>query len=268
MSSSTYPIIQMIPMLRMRFPQQIFLNIPRLHQTIPQPHLETLISDPSENLTQNLLAALAISPFYDDPYMKEILPPQKRARFLSYFSVDLAAPPHIFETRESSHKTPLERHEEQIITIMNHLDELPFERIKEMEDKNRGLGNGRQMGHDDEVVLARVRISTLQMIIDDIQVRHRSDIRSLLEAIRELKNNKMAPKRTSTSVVPAMTQAAIRKLVFDSVVAALKAQAAIPIGTPNKELAVLCPTMVPNSEKLIEVFIGELPRSVEGNVTA
>nr|GEZ24379.1 hypothetical protein [Tanacetum cinerariifolium] len=82
-----------------------------------------------------------------------------------------------------------------IETILNHLDELPFERIEEMEDKIRGLGNGRviiqrdfdrletkleeartqivglqkkQMGHDDEVVLARVRISTLEMIIEDI----------------------------------------------------------------------------------------------------
>ncbi|GKB61646.1 reverse transcriptase domain-containing protein [Tanacetum coccineum] len=35
-----------------------------------------------------------------------------------------------------------------------------------------------------------------------------------------------------------------------------------------QELAVLCPTMVPNSEKLMEVFIGVLPRSIEGNVTA
>nr|GFA68216.1 hypothetical protein [Tanacetum cinerariifolium] len=88
--------------------------------------------------------ALAISPFHDDPYMKvmqaynvelpiqahiapppspvsspqfdsqdfflpkEILPPRKRAYFLSHSSADLAAPPHIFETRESSHKTPLE----------------------------------------------------------------------------------------------------------------------------------------------------------------
>ncbi|GJT19798.1 reverse transcriptase domain-containing protein [Tanacetum coccineum] len=34
------------------------------------------------------------------------------------------------------------------------------------------------------------------------------------------------------------------------------------------ELTVLCPTMVPNSEKLMEVFIGGLPKSVEGNVTA
>ncbi|GJT83157.1 reverse transcriptase domain-containing protein [Tanacetum coccineum] len=182
----------------------------------------------------------------------------------------------------------------------------------------------------------------------------------------------MAPKRTSTSAAPAMTQAAIRKLVADSVAAALEAQAATmanddntnrntrqsgtpvarkcsykefmscqpfnfkvkfatgtlteealswwnsfaqPIGIEEaykitwsefkkllikkyyprtevkkmedefynltvkgndlktyirrfQELAVLCPTMVPNSKKLMEVFIGGLPRSIEGNVTA
>nr|GEW72662.1 reverse transcriptase domain-containing protein [Tanacetum cinerariifolium] len=46
--------------------------------------------------------------------------------------------------------------------------------------------------------------------------------------------------------------------------------------SPNKqkqdqyfqELVVLCPNMVPNNEKLMEVFIGGLPRSIEGNVTA
>ncbi|GJT85052.1 putative reverse transcriptase domain-containing protein [Tanacetum coccineum] len=182
----------------------------------------------------------------------------------------------------------------------------------------------------------------------------------------------MAPKRTSTSAVLAMTQAAIRKLVADSVATALEAQAANmknadntnrniepreapvarkcsykefmscqpfnfkgtkgavglirwfertesvfsrsnctkdckvkfatgtlteealswwnsfarPIGIEEaykitwyefkkllikkrfQELAVLCPTMVPNSEKMMEVFIGGLPRSIEGNVTA
>nr|GEU90710.1 reverse transcriptase domain-containing protein [Tanacetum cinerariifolium] len=35
-----------------------------------------------------------------------------------------------------------------------------------------------------------------------------------------------------------------------------------------QELAQLCPNMVPNSKKLIEVFIEGLPRSIEGNVTA
>ncbi|GJT14291.1 reverse transcriptase domain-containing protein [Tanacetum coccineum] len=35
-----------------------------------------------------------------------------------------------------------------------------------------------------------------------------------------------------------------------------------------QELVVLCPNMVPNSKKLMEVFIEGLPRSIEGNVTA
>ncbi|GKC50524.1 hypothetical protein Tco_1073269 [Tanacetum coccineum] len=113
-----------------------------------------------------------------------------------------------------------------------------------------------------------------------------------------------------------MTQAAIRKLVADSVVAALEAQAATMANADNtnrntkttrtpivkmgnykefisfkkmedefynltvkgndlktyvrrfQELAVLCPNMVPNTEKLMEVFIEGLPRSIEGNVTA
>ncbi|GJU57475.1 hypothetical protein Tco_1235241 [Tanacetum coccineum] len=157
----------------------------------------------------------------------------------------------------------------------------------------------------------------------------------------------MPPKRTSTSEAPAMTQAAIKKLVADSVSAALEAQAANMANTDNttrpreapvarqcsykefmscqpinfkgsegavrfihwfeqtesvcsrsnctkdykkmedefyhltvkrnglktnvrrfQELATLCPTMVPDSEKMMEVFIGGLPRSIEGNVTA
>nr|GFB34984.1 reverse transcriptase domain-containing protein [Tanacetum cinerariifolium] len=35
-----------------------------------------------------------------------------------------------------------------------------------------------------------------------------------------------------------------------------------------QELTALCPNMVPNTDKLIEVFIGRLPRSIEGNVIA
>ncbi|GKE77095.1 hypothetical protein Tco_1543215 [Tanacetum coccineum] len=34
-----------------------------------------------------------------------------------------------------------------------------------------------------------------------------------------------------------------------------------------QELETLCPTMVPNSEKMMEFFIGGLPRSIKGNVT-
>nr|GFA16712.1 hypothetical protein [Tanacetum cinerariifolium] len=35
-----------------------------------------------------------------------------------------------------------------------------------------------------------------------------------------------------------------------------------------QELAVLCPNMVPNTEKLMEAFIRGLPQNIKGNVTA
>ncbi|GKE00006.1 reverse transcriptase domain-containing protein [Tanacetum coccineum] len=35
-----------------------------------------------------------------------------------------------------------------------------------------------------------------------------------------------------------------------------------------QELATLCPNILPNNEKLMEVFIGGLPQSIEGTVTA
>ncbi|GKA52685.1 reverse transcriptase domain-containing protein [Tanacetum coccineum] len=41
-----------------------------------------------------------------------------------------------------------------------------------------------------------------------------------------------------------------------------------PYARRFQELTILCPNMVPNTEKLLEAFIGELPRSIEGNVTA
>ncbi|GJX76288.1 reverse transcriptase domain-containing protein [Tanacetum coccineum] len=103
----------------------------------------------------------------------------------------------------------------------------------------------------------------------------------------------MAPKRTPTSAAPTMSQAAIKKLVADSISVTLETQAATMANAKNtnrnirqietpvarkcsyKEFMscqpfnfkVLCPTMVPNSKKLMEVFIGGLPRSIEGNVT-
>ncbi|GJV29837.1 hypothetical protein Tco_1386285 [Tanacetum coccineum] len=55
------------------------------------------------------------SPLFDprDFFLpKEIVPPQKRGRFLSSSSTDSSPPPYVFEIGESSHVTRLERHEE------------------------------------------------------------------------------------------------------------------------------------------------------------
>ncbi|GJT32148.1 hypothetical protein Tco_0922567, partial [Tanacetum coccineum] len=65
---------------------------------------------------------LPLSPMFDlqDFFLPEdILPPKKRARFLLPSSTDFSTPPQVFEIKESSHKTYLERHEEQIETILN-----------------------------------------------------------------------------------------------------------------------------------------------------
>ncbi|GKE93285.1 hypothetical protein Tco_1574380, partial [Tanacetum coccineum] len=136
------------------------------------------------------------SPLFDSRdffFPEEILPSLKRARSRS--SSSTSALPQVFEIGESSHKSHLEHHEEQIKTILNHLDDLPLEHIEHMEDKIEGLSNGRviiqrdfdkletelqeartqisgfqreQIRHDDEIVLARVKISTLKMLIEDI----------------------------------------------------------------------------------------------------
>ncbi|GJT71340.1 hypothetical protein Tco_1030626 [Tanacetum coccineum] len=48
----------------------------------------------------------------------------------------------------------------------------------------------KQIKHDDEIVLARIKITTLEILIEDIQIRHRSDMKNLLDTIHELKNHK------------------------------------------------------------------------------
>nr|GEX76110.1 reverse transcriptase domain-containing protein [Tanacetum cinerariifolium] len=177
-------------------------------------------SDPSNDLSKYLLALIAISLFHDDLYMKvmqaynatkEILPSRKRAR--SQSSSFTSTLPQIFEIGESSHKTSLERHEEQIETIFNHLDELLLKRIEQVEENVEGLVDGRDFYSRNN---------------------HRGYPGSPSSRYEESsRQGLMAPKRTSTSAAPAMTHAAIRKLVTDSVAAALEAQAATMENTDN-----------------------------------
>ncbi|GJX68491.1 hypothetical protein Tco_0304218 [Tanacetum coccineum] len=108
------------------------------------------------------IASPTLSLFHDDPFMKvmhayyakespippptivppsspmfnpqefflpeELLPLKKRGRDQS--SSSTSAIPQEFEIGESSRKTSVEHHEEQIEEILNHLDELPLERMQ------------------------------------------------------------------------------------------------------------------------------------------
>ncbi|GJZ02019.1 hypothetical protein Tco_0519980 [Tanacetum coccineum] len=172
-------------------------------------------------------ASPTLSLFQDEPYMKVMqayyakespIPPPTIKQGHDRSSSSTPTLPQEFEMGESSRKTSLERHEEQIEKILNHLDELSLDRIEYMEDKIEEARNQiaklqrKQMENNNKISLSRFKIANLEQIIEDIQ---------------------MPPKRTSTSEAPAMTQAAIRKLVADSVAAALEAQAATMASTNN-----------------------------------
>ncbi|GJS86988.1 putative reverse transcriptase domain-containing protein [Tanacetum coccineum] len=244
--------------------------------------------------------------------------------------------------RESSRKTSLERHEEKIEEILNHLDELSLDRIDHIEDKIEGLGKGRviiqqdfnnleaelqkahaqiaklqrkQMGNNIKISLAHFRIANLEQIIEEIQDVWKlvaDSVATSLEAQAATMANadntnrntgeREAPVAIKCSYKEFMScqpfnfkglEGAVRlirwfeqtELVFSHSNCTKDYKVKFATGTLTKEalswwnsfaqpirieeaykitgfqeLATLCPTMVPDSEKMIEVFIGGLPR--------
>nr|GEX41835.1 hypothetical protein [Tanacetum cinerariifolium] len=99
------------------------------------------------------IASTTLSFFHDDPYIK------KQGHYQSSSSTSTL--PQAFEIGEISRKTSLERHEEQIEGILNHLDEPSLDRIEHIENKIEGLGQGRVIIQQDfntlEAELQRAR---------------------------------------------------------------------------------------------------------------
>nr|GEW36792.1 hypothetical protein [Tanacetum cinerariifolium] len=171
------------------------------------------------------LASPTLSLFHDDPYMKmlnpqefflpeEFLSPKKQGHDQSSSSTSTL--PRAFEIGESSRKTSMERHEEQIKEILNHLDKLSLDCIENMEDNIEGLGKGRviiqqyfdnletelketrpqvaklqrkRLGQNNKISLARFMIAKLEQTLKDIQIRHQVDMENLQDAINKLENN-------------------------------------------------------------------------------
>nr|GEX44588.1 hypothetical protein [Tanacetum cinerariifolium] len=160
------------------------------------------------------IASPSLLLFHDDPYMKELLSPKKQGHNQSYSSTSTL--PQAFEIGESSCKTNLEGHKEQIKGILNHLDEITLDCIEHIEDKIEGHGQGRvviqqdsntledelqqaraqftklhrkQMGSNHKISLACFRIIELEHMMNDIQIRHQVDMENLQDAINKLKNN-------------------------------------------------------------------------------
>ncbi|GKA32947.1 hypothetical protein Tco_0719314 [Tanacetum coccineum] len=92
------------------------------------------------------------------------------------------------------------------------------------------------MGNNNKIALARFRIANLEQIIEEIQspvTPNRQGKGGERERWVSVRGIGMPPKRMSTSEAPAMTQAAIRKLVANSVTVALEAQVANMKNTDN-----------------------------------
>nr|GFB51827.1 hypothetical protein [Tanacetum cinerariifolium] len=188
-------------------------------------------SDPSEDPFDDHSAPLNLSPSHDDPCMKVMQ---------AY--------------NATSNKSPIPPAQAPITppTVLPPSPIAGFQR--------------EQIRHDDEIVLAHVRISTLEMLIEDIKhmipptpprdteppigspislspsssVGSSSSVRSNTppsdypfdeSILAELDNSLWIIARPQGTL--AMNQAAIRKLVADSVVAALEAQAATMANTDN-----------------------------------
>ncbi|GKC82231.1 hypothetical protein Tco_1137948, partial [Tanacetum coccineum] len=166
-----------------------------------------------DDLFKYLLASLAISPFHNDPYMKVMqaynatsnespIPPLQAP----VAPPTVLPPSPIGENYHGALDTSYAHHEEHIEDILNHLDELSLDHVEEMEDNVEGLVDGRviiqqdfdklktklqearaqivglqrkKMVHNNKIALDRFRISTLELIIEDIHVRHQSDMKSL-----------------------------------------------------------------------------------------
>nr|GEY13654.1 hypothetical protein [Tanacetum cinerariifolium] len=139
--------------------------------------------------------------------LKELLSPRKQKQD-QYFQD--------YEMGESSHDSTLEQHEKQIKEILNHLDELPLDRIEQIEDDVEGLGKGRviirqdynQMRVEfqksrsqvfklqrklfeqrDKIAFVHYRISNLEHVIEEVQTRQQTDQEDFLNAISKLSIN-------------------------------------------------------------------------------
>nr|GEV97265.1 reverse transcriptase domain-containing protein [Tanacetum cinerariifolium] len=242
---------------------------------------------------------------------KELLSPKKQKQD-QYFQD--------YEMEESSHDSTPEQHEKQIEEILNHLDELPLDRIERIEDDVEGLSKVQRSSTSKASTMSQAAIRKL--VADSIAEALKIQTATMAEADNSVREIPVAKKGNSKEcisyqpfyfngmegVVGLVCWFERTESVFSRSNCAEENKVAFATGTlindalllTNKycprteikkmedefynlsvkgndlityvrrfqELSVLCLNMVPNNEKLMEVFIGGLPGSIEGNVTA
>ncbi|GJV87984.1 hypothetical protein Tco_1531922 [Tanacetum coccineum] len=233
MSSPDHPTVNLEDAFSSNFPNYI---PPASSDYVPASPGKTY-SSASNSFGIVPLTSPTLSLFPDDPYMKVlqafynekspippliIIPPKPQEFFLpegllspTKSSSSTPFQPQTFKIGESSQKSTIERHEEQILDILNSLDAIPIERIEHIENGIEGLGKGtviiqrdfnaleaelqqahtqisklqrKQIGCNHKISLARYRIAELGEVINDMETRHQADIENLMNSIIELQN--------------------------------------------------------------------------------
>nr|GEV73469.1 putative reverse transcriptase domain-containing protein [Tanacetum cinerariifolium] len=189
------------------------------------------------------------SPEFFQP--KELLSPKKEKQD-QYFQD--------YEIGENSHDSTLEQYEKQIKEILNNLDELPLDRIERKEDDVEGPGKALET--------QTATMTEADNSIREIPVAKRRNYKEFISCQPFYFNG-------TKGFVGLIRWFERTESVFSRSNCAKENKVAFATGNDLKtyvirfqELAVFCPNMVPNNEKLMEVFIGGLPKSIKGNVTA
>ncbi|GKD63099.1 hypothetical protein Tco_1305207 [Tanacetum coccineum] len=185
MSSPCHPTPNIEDAFSYNFPDYILAS----PDYVPASPGKTYCSSSNNSFGLVLIASPTLSLFHDDPYMKvmhayyakespipppTIVPPSSMLSLMfnpqEFFrsSSSTSALPQAFEIGESSSK--LQESRTQIAKLQRN-----------------------QMGNNSNIALARFRITNLEQIIEEIQVRHQADKESLLNVIYELKNIQEGP---------------------------------------------------------------------------
>nr|GEZ27765.1 reverse transcriptase domain-containing protein [Tanacetum cinerariifolium] len=227
-------------------------------------------SSASNNSTDIIPTSSNFSLFHNDPYINvmnayatfthssiRIPPPkellyQKKRKQNQYFQD--------YEMRESSHDSTLEQHGKQIKEILNHLDELPLDRIERIKDDVEGLVFSQSNCAEENKVafatgtLTNDALSWWNAYAQPIRIEKANRI--TWTELKRLLTNKYCPRTEIKNMEDEFYNLSVKDNDLKTYVRRFQ------------EPAVLCPNMVPNNAKLMEVFISGILRSIKRNVTA
>nr|GEV47370.1 reverse transcriptase domain-containing protein [Tanacetum cinerariifolium] len=198
-------------------------------------------SDPLEDLSKYLLASLAISPFYDDPYMKVM---------------------QAYNTTSNESLIPLP----QAPTPIAPPTVLP------------SFPNGSKRTST-STAPAITQAAIRKLVVDSVAIALAVQAATMANTNNTNRNTKPreTPVARKCSYKEFMscqpfnfkgTEGGVGLIRWIERTESVFYRSNCTEDCKVKIATVLCLTMVPNSEKLMEVFIEGLPRSIEGNVTA